>query len=443
MPNPADPAKSTMCELIEGLDGPKLNFSRIQLENGLVVLVSENPHLPVVTVNGYILAGADQNPPGKAGLAELTSRLLDEGSQSRSARQISELIEAQGAQVSIFSHRELTGISYQSGSDSLKTGLEILHELMTAPIFPQSSFDQEKDRLISDLEALEDEPSSLAAKIFNRHIYRGGPLQDPFLGTRRSVPSLTRQDVVRFQRRCYSPCSAVLCVAGDVNAGKVEEAVSQRFARWCNPDFERRPVEVPQRQSRPLLDERTIDSEQVQIVLGHLGITRCNADFHALQVLDIILGSGPGFTSRIPRVLRDELGLAYLTYSNITTSAGLYPGRFVSFISTSPANRTRALSCLRTEIRHVIDGCFSDEELQTAQDFLTGNFVFDFESNYNVARFLLSAELFGLGFDYPRRFPELIRSVTRDEVVRVASEYIDPDNCTTVVVGPKANERGR
>ncbi|MEE8585992.1 MAG: insulinase family protein, partial [Acidobacteriota bacterium] len=229
----------------------------------------------------------------------------------------------------------------------------------------------------------------------------------------------------------------VLCVVGDVNASQVEEAVSERFAQWCNPGFERHQIEVPPRQSKPLLDERPNDSEQVQIVLGHLGITRCNPDYHALQVLDMILGSGPGFTSRIPRVLRDELGLAYQTYCNITTSAGLYPGRFISFISTSPANRDQALSRLVAEIRQVIEGRFSDEELHAAQDFLTGNFVFDFESNYNVARFLLSAELFGLGLDYPRRFPERIRSVTRDEVVRVASQYLDPVNCTTVLLGPQ------
>ena len=426
-----------MCEDFESLSGPKLKFKRVQLENGLVVLISENPHLPLVTVNSYILAGADQNPPGKAGLAELTSRLLDEGSQTRSGEQISELIEGEGAQVSIFSHRELSGVSYQSGSDSLETGLEILHQLLAGPIFPQSSFDREKARLLNDLEALEDEPSSLAGKIFNRHIYQGSPLQDPILGTRRSVPSLTRQDVESFHRRCYAPTGAVLCVVGDVDASRVEQAVSERFAQWCNPGFERHQIKLPQRQSKPLLDERPIDCEQAQIVLGHLGITRFHPDYHALQVLDMVLGSGPGFTSRIPRVLRDELGLAYLTYSNITASAGLYPGRFISFISTSPANRHQALSRLVAEIRQVIEGRFSDEELRTAQDFLTGNFVFDFESNYNVARFLLSAELFGLGLDYPRRFPERIRSVTRDEVVRVASEHLDPVNCTTVVVGPQ------
>lgn len=432
-----------MAEVFDDLKGPRLNFKRFLLENGLVVLVSENPHLPLATVNGYILAGADQNPPGKAGLAELTSRLLDEGSQTRSARQISELIESYGAQVSIFSHRELTGVSYQSSSDSLETGLDILFELLVRPIFPQGSFDQEKVRLLSDIESLEDEPSALAGKIFNRHIYGGSPLQEPFWGTLKSVSSLTRPEVERFHRRCFSPQGAIFCVAGDVEAGRVKEAVARRFGDWRNPAFERRPIHLPVRQKSPLLDERPFDSEQVQIVLGHLGITRRNPDYHALQVLDLILGSGPGFTSRIPRVLRDEMGLAYLTYSNITASAGLYPGRFVSFISTSPANRRRALDQLVSEISQIIEGRFSEEELRTAQDFLTGNFVFDFESNYNVARFLLSAELFGLGLDYPRRFPQRIRSVTRDDVVRVACEYLDPLNCTTVMVGPQENGRRR
>lgn len=413
-----------------------LLLKRVRYPNGLVLMVSENRHLPLLTLNAYVLAGADQNPSGKAGLAELVSRLLDEGSQTRTARQMSELIENEGAHMSIFSQRELTGISYQAGSESLGRGLEALFEMLVRPIFPQDSFDQERRRLLNDLKSLQDEPQSLASKIFNRHLYRGTPLQHPFLGTRRSVRSFTRQDAEGFHRRSYSPSSTILAVAGNVDAKQVEQAVGEWFADWSNPQYHRRKIRVPRRQTEPIVDERPLDSEQLQIVLGHLGITRRNPDYHALQVLDMLLGSGPGFTSRIPRILRDELGLAYLSYSNITTSAGLYPGRFICFLSTSPSNRRRALKGLVAEICNMREGRFSDEELQTAQDFLTGNFVFDFESNYNVARFLLSVELFGLGLDYPCRYPERIRSVTRDEVVRAARQHLDPVNCTTVVVGP-------
>ncbi|HSR69036.1 MAG TPA: pitrilysin family protein [Acidobacteriota bacterium] len=418
--------------------GYDLHLSRRRLENGLTLLVSESHRLPTVTVNAYLLAGSDQNPQGCAGLSELTSRLLDEGSRSRTARQMSALIENEGGSLTVFSRREISGLSFQSRREGLDTGLRVLYELMAEPVFPQASFEEEKQRLLSDLEAMEDDPSSVAGRLFNAQIYRGTSLQYPYLGTPDQVQALAVEDVRDFHRRKYSPRNTVLVVVGDVQAGRVEEEVTRLFGDWQAPHFDRRPIQVPPRQNKPVLLEEVMDAEQVQIALGHLGVTRLNPDFHRLQVLDVILGSGPGFTSRIPRILRDDLGLAYLTYSNITSTAGLYPGRFVAYLSTSPENRRQALSRLTEEIGAMAQGAFSDEELQTAQEFLTGNFVFDFESNYNVARFLLASELYGLGINFPDRYPRIIRSITREDVRRVAERYLDPVNCTTVVVGPSA-----
>ncbi len=157
--------------------------------------------------------------------------------------------------------------------------------------------------------------------------------------------------------------------------------------------------------------------------------------------MDTILGSSPGFTSRIPRILRDEQGLAYTTFSNITSSAGIDPGRFVAYIGTSPANLGQALSGLRREITRIVEEPVTEEELAGAKAYLTGNFVFDFQTNSQIASFLIESEVYGLGFDYLQRYPERIRAVTIDDVARVARLHIDPQALTTVVVGP-VNEDG-
>lgn len=414
----------------------KFNLRTRRLDNGLTLLVSENRRLPLLSLNAFVLAGADQNPAEKPGLAELTCRLLDEGSASFTADQISAMIESEGGSLSIASTKELTSLCFHGRAQSLSLGLDFLYEMLVQPTFPASSFDLEREKLLTDLKALEDEPQAVAGKIFHRHIYRGCPFQHPLSGTVESVRKLHREDVAAFHRAKYGPRNTFLVVAGDVEADRVEEAVGSRFDQWRNPGLGLVPMTLPQKQGAPEFEHFEMDSEQLQIVLGHLGITRNDPDFHALQVLDIILGSGPGFTSRIPRVLRDQLGLAYLTYSSITHSAGIYPGSFVAFISTSPRNRSCALERIVAEIESIRAGEFSDEELETARSFLTGNFVFDFESNYNVARFLLSSELHQLGVDYPKLYPDIIRSVTREDVVQAADRHLDPAKCTTVIVGP-------
>jgi zinc protease len=117
-------------------------------------------------------------------------------------------------------------------------------------------------------------------------------------------------------------------------------------------------------------------------------------------------------------------------------TAGLDPGRFVSFIGTSPENMQLAIEGLLNEIRRVIREPVTVEELQDAKDYLTGSFVFAFETSGQIARFLVHAQVYGLGFDYVQRYPQYIGRITIEDITRVARQYLDPVNYTLVVVGP-------
>ena len=164
---------------------------------------------------------------------------------------------------------------------------------------------------------------------------------------------------------------------------------------------------------------------------------RTHPDFYALQVLDTILGGGAGLTARIPRKLRDEQGLAYTTFASITNSAGIDPGKFMAYMGTSPANVGRAIDGFKTEIQTVIAEGVSPEELDDAKAYLTGNFVFAFESNSQIARFLVSAEVFGLGFDYVDKYPGYIQSVTLEDIARVAAEHLSTEHYSLVISSPE------
>ena len=171
--------------------------------------------------------------------------------------------------------------------------------------------------------------------------------------------------------------------------------------------------------------------------MGHLGITRNNPDYYALQVLDIILGWGPGFTSRIPAHLRDEQGLAYTTYSTITATADLYPGLFMAYMGTKSENVEKGVQGILKEIALLKEKGVSQEELQTAQSYLTGSFVFNFETNAQMVSYLIQNELYSLGSDYPQTYLESIQKVTQEDVLRVARHYLDEKNYSLVIVEPE------
>ena len=411
------------------------------LDNGLILLVSENHRLPLTSINAFVLAGLDQNPLDRPGTAALTSRLVTEGTLNYEAHEIYEIIENTGGNLSTFSEGELSGISLVTTSRNLGLGLDLLREILTGPTFPEDRFQLEKRKVLSQLQAMGDDPQTVAAHRLRRWIYQGSPLQYPVLGVQERVSDLQAHELKKFHLEKYSPKNTILVIVGAVDSSDVISQSQERFANWSNPHYSRVEIAPFQRQNAPILDEYFMEKEQITILLGHLGVTRDNPDYYALQVMDIILGCGPGFTSRIPRKLRDEQGLAYSTYSSMTHSSGIYPGVFVASIITSPENRHQALDGLLSEIEDLVNHGVTPEELAKAQDFLTGSFVFEFQSDDNVAQFLLATELFKLGEDYPEQYPQLIRGIDREDIKRVAPRYLDTVNYTTVIVGPAHDDR--
>jgi len=422
---------------------PKFDVERVELPNGLVLLLSENHSIPSVSINAIVRAGSRFETDEKAGLASLIGALLDAGTTSRTSQQIAETIEAVGGQLGTFGDYQSSGAVVRLLSKDAFIGLDVTADLLMNSTFPDDKVHQEIDRRVAQIKARLDVPRTQASDVFNEIVFKGSPRHRPPIGYAETVKTLTRADVEGFYRRYYMPQNTMLAIAGDIDKNEVKGMVEATFGKWlCAAEFGTPEVPWPHRQNVPLERFVTASKEQVNVIIGHVGIERNNPDYYVLLVMDTILGSSPGFTSRIPRILRDEQGLAYSTFSNITSSAGQDPGRFVAYIGTAPENLDRAISGLRGEIMRIVEGGVTAEELEAAKLYLTGSFVFHFQRNSQIAEFLLEAEVYGLGFDYLEKYPELIRAISVEEVTRVTRKYIDPQNLTTVVVGP-VDEHGK
>ena len=160
--------------------------------------------------------------------------------------------------------------------------------------------------------------------------------------------------------------------------------------------------------------------EQVHIVLGHLGISRHHPDFEALVVLDHIFGTGPGFSDRLGRVVRDELGLVYSIGGGITDSADLLPGLFRVYAGTMPAEADRVVAAITEQVRAMHEGAFSDDEVDRARRYLAGAYVFEYQTVEQRAERLLELERLGHGLDEPRHWPERIAAITPRQVRQAA-----------------------
>jgi zinc protease len=176
--------------------------------------------------------------------------------------------------------------------------------------------------------------------------------------------------------------------------------------------------------------------EQVHLLIGHLGVTRSDPDFAALCVLDQIFGSGPGFTDRLSRVVRDEMGLAYAVSGGCTDSADLMPGLFRVYIGTGAAEADRAAAVAIEQIEAMHAGRFSDDEVDAARRYLAGAWVFDFQTVAQRAELLLDLERLGLPLADPIRWPNRMDRITPRTVRHAARRHLHPDRLVQVAYGP-------
>src|SRR5262249_3253457 len=185
------------------------------LTNGLKVLLVENPSIPTVSMNTSVLAGARCDPESKAGLAIMVSRLLDEGTETRTSLEIADAIESVGGAIDADGSFERTLISAGVLNKDIDLGLELLADLSIHPIFPQEYVEKEKERTLAEIVSAQDRPQVVAGWAFNELIYQDHPLHRPSHGYPQTVERLTRDDLLDFHRRYFVPNNVILSVVGD------------------------------------------------------------------------------------------------------------------------------------------------------------------------------------------------------------------------------------
>lgn len=403
---------------------------RSVLGNGMILLTSEQRALPIVSIELLIDAGSRHDAPKQEGLANLTARLLTYGTQRRTALQISDTLDFIGAGLSTGCGEDLATVSMTVLKKDLATGLELLAEVLTLSTFPQEEIDRQKQSIIASIKAREESPGDIAEKRFAAALYPQSPYGRPVEGSEASVSGLEQQSLKAFYEHYYRPNRTILSVVGDVSHQEIAQALNEAFRSWPKGEPAKPPV-APSKVGSAETVRVNKDLTQANIILGHEGVGRDNPDYYAIQVMNYVLGGG-GFASRTLDSIRNERGLAYSVYSYFSAEKG--HGTFELVMQTKNETVLEAIRIAKAEINRMREDLITERELSDAKDYLTGSFPLRFDTNRKVANFLAQVEYFQLGLDYPDRYPDLIRRVTREDVRRVAQTYLKPEKLITVIV---------
>lgn len=414
------------------LDAKSLpKVERIVLPNDLVVLVSEEHSLPFVIFEILFDAGSRRDPPGSEGLAHFTAKGLLLGTNRASSAELNQTLDFLGASLTASTGRDYSVLRLQVLKKDMDAGLDLFMQTLTSPVFPEEEMQKLKKRTLGGIQATDEQPLALADKIFQKTLFPNSPYGHPIEGTPESVPGLKRDDAAAFKKSFYRPNNAILAIVGDITVAEIRERILPLLT-----DLEKGPIpetaftEGSAQGPKELRIDRKI--AQANIIIGNVGPKRSDPDYYAALLMNYILGGG-SLQSRLLEEIRVKRGLAYSVMSQLEPEK--YQGSFQIILQTKNASAAEAISLAKQQMELMRRQPVSDKSLRQAKQYLTGNFPLRLDTQSELAGLLTRIEYYGLGLDYLKKYPSLIQSVTKDDVLRAAQRYLHPDKAILVIVG--------
>lgn len=410
---------------------------RERLENGFTVLIRENPSAPVALLEGYLRTGSVYEPASQAGLAAFTASLTTRGSERYDFDTFNETVESMGASVTVGAGSHTLGFGSESLTEDFPRVLDVLADVLRRPTFPQQHVDRLRGQWLVHLQEQAQDTRTMAYRRLNELVFGDHPYGRSSSGTPETIEALTRDDVATFHEEEFDPQEGVIVVCGDVETGRVLDLLKEYFGDW-NRGSKNQEIGAPQEPVQSHREQVVIPGKiQSDIVIGAPAIERTHPDYFAVQVANHILGRF-GLMGRLGEEVRERQGLAYYSYSFLDTDekAGLW----IASAGVNPTNVDQAISAVLKEFERLANEPVSAEELSDSQANMTGSMPLRLETNGGVASTLLNIERFDLGLDYLEEYSRRVLSITREDVQRVASRYLQPERCTIVVAGPDLDE---
>ncbi|MCA1559415.1 MAG: insulinase family protein [Acidobacteria bacterium] len=428
--------------------GPEPAFAfpgvqRRELENGVRVWTVEHRAVPLISFLVLLPAGASADPEARPGLAAMTGDLLDEGCGELNALELHEALGRIGAQIDTEVGSDATLLGLTTLERFADRGLALLADTVVRPRLDPQDFDRIRELRLNRLVQLRDMPQAIADRVFTQLVFAGHPYGHLPIGTEESLRAMQLDEVVEFHRRAYRAQRATVIAVGDATHDRLASMVEQAFADW-RPPSSGPPFLDPATASAPGTPDVRVaivhrgGATQSELRIGHVGLPRSTPDYHALLVLNMILGGQ--FVSRINMNLREDKGYTYGARTSFDFRRGAGP--FVFQASVQSEVTADAVRETLAEIHAIrADRPVTHAELEAGRAALTRGYPRNFETAEQVGRSAAQLALYGLRDDYFSTFVPRVLALDEVDLTRVASAHIHPARLVTVVVGDRERVR--
>jgi zinc protease len=414
---------------------PPDHLHRASLENGLHVLILEDPRLPRVVLGMAFRRGESSIAPETAGLASFTADLMERGAGDRDALAIAEAIDRLGASLSVAAGWDSLTVVTSGLSRDQNALLELLADVVLRPRFEVAEATRARGESLAALERARNDPSTLTSWYTASSVYEKHRFGLPLSGTPETVARFDAAAARNFHKRIALPNDAIFFASGDVKVDDVLARVRELFGGWAQGTVMDAGAPAPEpapAERRIVLVDRP-EMAQSRITLSHDGISRSSPDRIPVSLMNSVIG-GSGFSSRLMETLRTSSGLTYSVWSDYALRRT--PGPFVVSTFTVVPETRKVIDLLLGELERGRREPPGADELVWAKTLAIGNFAMGLETSTAVVQSLVDLDIYGLPEDSLDTFRSRVRAVTKDDVERVAQEYLHPDRAAIIVVGP-------
>ena len=390
-------------------------IEQFTLPNGLRVLCEQLPHLRSVSMGVWVKAGSILEREHENGLSHLIEHMAFKGTGRRSARQIAQEMDAVGGYLNAATSKLCTCYYAKVIDENLPLAADILSDIVRFPAIDPKELDKERNVVLEEISMTDDSPEDVAYDLIASAMFGKQPLGQTILGPRELIAGYTREDVLAFRARHYSPMNTCVAIAGNFDLNQVKDLMAQRFGDWTGGAGEIFPVNAVNQRPQTLTADK--DTEQAHICLGYRGKPLGDADAYPMAVFNSILGGG--MSSRLFQRIREESAMAYSVYS--APSAYPHCGDFTIYAAVSPRNVKTVLAQIDEETSLLVREGATQEEFDMAKAQLKGGFILGQESAYNRMNSMMALMNRLITTDETIR---RIEAVTPEDVRRVAAETL-------------------
>jgi zinc protease len=411
---------------------------RRALPSGLRVWTVEYRDVPVLSFVLLLTAGSAEDPADRQGLAALTADMLDEGSGSRSALDIEDALSRLGAQMDTEVGSDAAVVSLLTLSRFRHEALALLSDIVARPRLAEEDFDRVRQLRLTRLNQLRDLPPVVADRLLTRLLYPQHPYGHLPLGLASTLRTVTPEEVRAFHTRTWRPSRLTLIAVGDGSHDELMKAAERAFGWWKPETDAAGPsgavIPPPPAPAARLAILDRAGAAQSELRVGQVAVPRRTPDYHALLVLNAILGGQ--FVSRLNMNLREDKGYTYGARSGFDFRRSNGPFTVQAAVQTTAT--TESVHEVLAEIGAIgHERPATVEEIDLARSSLTRGYPRNFETAGQVARAVAQLALYDLPDDTFERFVPSVNTVDADAVTR-ASVRIDPSKMTVVIVGDRA-----